>query len=62
MIAASNAFSLFSAYQFLIPDRAVLLPKQNATISIMCVPISALMMEMIAQSFFFAYCVSNFEC
>ena len=40
-----------------------MLLKTNATISIMGEPmLCAYTMEMIATNFFFAYCVSNFEC
>ena len=55
-------FSLFTAYQFLSSDRRFDSPENKMRPSPSCVQmISTLMMEMIATSFFFVYCVSNFE-
>ena len=63
MIAAVICFSLFTAYQFLSFDRRFDAPESKMRPSPSCVfrRVSALMMEMIAMSFFFVYCVSNFE-
>ena len=63
VIAAVIPFSLFTAYQFLSFDRRFDPPesKMRPSPSCVCQRVSALMMEMIATSFFFAYCVSNFE-
>ena len=57
-------FSLFTAYQFLSSDRRLDAPesKMRPFPSCMYQWLCAYMMEMIATSFFFAYCVSNFEC
>ena len=56
-------FSLFTAYQFLSSNRRFDAPesKMRPSPSCVCRVVSALMMEMIATSFFFVYCVSNFE-
>ena len=56
-------FSLFTAYQFLSSYRCFNAPesKMRPSPSCVCRGVSALMMEMIATSFFFVYCVSNFE-
>ena len=63
MIAAVIPFSLFTAYQFLSFDRLFDSPesKMRPSPSCVCRRVSALMMDMIAMSFFFVYCVSNFE-
>ena len=63
MIATVTAFSLFTAYQFLSPGKLVFTPKSKMRPYPPCVcwRLCAYMMEMIATSFFFAYCVSNFE-
>ena len=64
MSVAPSAFSLFTAYKFLSSNEVVSNPesKMRPSPSCVCQRVSALMMEMIATSFFFAYCVSNFEC
>ena len=63
MIATVTAFSLFTAYQFLSFGRFVCASesKMRPYPSCMYWRLCAYMMEMIATSFFFAYCVSNFE-
>ena len=63
VIAAVIPFSLFTAYQFLSSDRRFDAPESKMRPHPSCVyrRVSALMMEMIATSFFFVYCVSNFE-
>ena len=64
VIAAVIPFSLFTAYQFLSSDGRFDAPENKMRPSPSCVyrRVSALMMEMIATSFFFVYCVLNFEC
>ena len=64
MVATVTAFSLFTAYQFLSPDRlfSAIESKMRPYPSCVYWGLCAYMMEMIAMSFFFAYCVSNFEC
>jgi hypothetical protein len=64
MIATVTAFSLFTAYQFLSSDMCIDTPKSKMRPYPSWVNqwLCAYMMEMIATSFFFAYCVSNFEC
>ena len=64
MSVVLSAFSLFTAYQFLSPGKLVFTPERKMRPSPSCVyqRLCASMMEMIAWSFFFAYCVSNFEC
>ena len=64
MIATVTAFSLFTAYQFLSPGKLVFTPesKMRPYPSWVNQRLCAYTMEMIATSFFFAYCVSNFEC
>ena len=59
-----SAFSLFTAYQILSPGKLVYAPESKMRPYPSCVyrRLYAYMMEMIATSFFFAYCVSNFEC
>ena len=56
-------FSLFTAYQFLSSDRRLDAPESKIRPYPSCVYqwFCAYMMEMIARSFFFVYCVSNFE-
>ena len=63
MIAALSSFSLFTAYQFLSPGNLVFAPenKTQPFPSCVCQWLCAYMMEMIATSFFFGYCVSIFE-
>ena len=63
MIATVTAFSLFTAYQFLSSNEVVSNPESKMRPYPSCVYqwLCAYMMEMIATSFFFAYCVSNFE-
>ena len=64
MIATVTAFSLFTAYQFLSSDMCIDTPesKMRPFPSWVYQWVCDCMMEMIATSFFFAYCVSNFEC
>ena len=64
IIAVLSVFSLFTAYQFLSPGKLVFTPESKMRPFPSCVyqRLCALMMEMIATSYFFAYCVSNFEC
>ena len=63
MIAASKAFSLFTAYQFLSSDMRIDTPESKMRPYPSCVyqRVCSYMLEMIATSFFFVYCVSNFE-
>ena len=63
MIAAVIPFSLFTAYQFLSCDGGFDAPesKMRPSPSCVCRRLCAYIMEMIATSFFFVYCVSNFE-
>ena len=63
VIAVVIPFSLFTAYQFLSSDRRFDASESKMRPSPASVfrRVSALMMEMIATSFFFVYCVSNFE-
>ena len=64
MSVVLSAFSLFTAYQFLNFDRRIDTSKNKMRPSPSCVHwrLFAYMMEIIATCFFFAYCVSNFEC
>ena len=64
MSVVLSAFSLVTAYQFLNFDRLIDTSKNKMRPFPSCVYrwLCAYMMEMIATSFFFAYCVSNFEC
>ena len=63
MSVAPNAFSLFTAYQFLSLGMLIsaLESKMRPFPSCVYQRLCALMMEMIATSYYFAYCVSNFE-
>jgi len=63
MITTSSAFSLFTAYQFLSSNELVSDPKSKTRPypSRVYQRLCAYMIEMIATSFFFAYCVSKFE-
>ena len=56
-------FSLFTAYQILSSNWRFDAPesKMRPSPSCVCRRVSTLMMEMIATSLFFVYCVSNFE-